>query len=77
MVVKIDLEKTYDRERWEFINTCLQDADIPDFLRRAIMSEISNSTMQILWNGIPTQKFRLARKVRQGFCCHRIFFSCA
>ncbi|KAA3472323.1 reverse transcriptase [Gossypium australe] len=30
------------------------------------MSAISSSSMQILWNSVPTQKFRSARGIRQG-----------
>ncbi|KAG8490157.1 hypothetical protein CXB51_015895 [Gossypium anomalum] len=30
------------------------------------MSAISSSSMQILWNGVPTQKFKPKRGIRQG-----------
>ncbi|KAK5842070.1 hypothetical protein PVK06_004398 [Gossypium arboreum] len=66
MTVKIDLKKAYDRVRWDFINSSIQAAIIPDYLRKIIMSTISTSTMQILWNGVPTENFQLARGVRQG-----------
>ncbi|KAK5811979.1 hypothetical protein PVK06_027373 [Gossypium arboreum] len=46
MAIKIDLEKAYDRVRWDFIDASFQAAGIPDFLRNVIMSSISNSTMQ-------------------------------
>ncbi|KAA3467445.1 reverse transcriptase [Gossypium australe] len=58
MAIKIDLEKAYDRVRWDFIDTSLQAEDIPSYPRNVIVSAISNSTMQILWNGVPTSKFR-------------------
>ncbi|KAA3472023.1 reverse transcriptase [Gossypium australe] len=66
MAIKLDLEKAYDRVSWEFINTSLTAARIPLFLRNVIMSAISSSTMQILWNGVPTQKFKPNRGIRQG-----------
>ncbi|KAK5776842.1 hypothetical protein PVK06_044807 [Gossypium arboreum] len=66
MAIKVDLEKAYDRVRWDFIDSSLQAAGIPIFLRNVIMSAISTSTMQVLWNGIPTSKFRPAKGVRQG-----------
>ncbi|KAK5775934.1 hypothetical protein PVK06_043890 [Gossypium arboreum] len=66
MAIKIDLEKTYDRVRWDFIDSSLQAVDIPNFLLNVIMSAISSSTMQVFWNGVPTPKFRPARGVRQG-----------
>ncbi|KAH1073650.1 hypothetical protein J1N35_025978 [Gossypium stocksii] len=66
MTIKIDLEKAYDRVRWDFINTSLQVADIPTFLINVIMSSISNSSMQVLWNRVPLSKFKLAKGIRQG-----------
>ncbi|KAA3481132.1 endonuclease/exonuclease/phosphatase family protein [Gossypium australe] len=47
ITVKIDLEKACDKA-----------IGISDFLKNVIISTISNSTMQMLWNGVPTQKFR-------------------
>ncbi|XP_040952745.1 uncharacterized protein [Gossypium hirsutum] len=72
MAIKIDLEKAYDRVHWDFIETSLQAVGIPLFLLNAIMSAITTSTMQVLWNGVPTQKFCPARGVRQG--CDLILF---
>ncbi|KAG8499648.1 hypothetical protein CXB51_006070 [Gossypium anomalum] len=66
MAIKLDLEKAYDRVSWEFISASLSAAGISMFLRRVIMSAISTSTMQILWNGVPTQKFKPVRGIRQG-----------
>ncbi|KAH1097249.1 hypothetical protein J1N35_014170 [Gossypium stocksii] len=65
MAVKLDLEKAYDRISWDFISISL--AGIPFFLRRVIMSAITSPSMQILWNGVPTQKFKPVRGIRQGF----------
>lgn len=66
MEVKIDLEKSYDRVSWEFIDVSLKAIGIPGFLYNIIMSVIMGSFMQILWNGIPTEKFRSARGICQG-----------
>ncbi|KAA3453866.1 reverse transcriptase [Gossypium australe] len=66
MAVKLDLEKAYDRVSWDFINASLIAAGIPLFLRNVIMSAIYSSTMQVLWNGVPTQKFKPNRGIRQG-----------
>ncbi|KAA3460916.1 Retrovirus-related Pol polyprotein LINE-1 [Gossypium australe] len=66
MGIKIDLEKAYDRVSWEFIKASLRAAGIPDYLNNVIMSSISNSTMQVMWNGVPLSKFRPVRGVRQG-----------
>lgn len=66
MAIKIDLKKAYDRVRWDSIDTSPQAVSIPNFLHNVIMSTISNSTMQVLWNGVPTQKFKLVKGVCQG-----------
>ncbi|KAK5772623.1 hypothetical protein PVK06_048916 [Gossypium arboreum] len=47
-VTKIDLEKAYDKVRWDFIDKSIQAAGIPDYLRRVIMSAITTATMQVL-----------------------------
>ncbi|KAH1097488.1 hypothetical protein J1N35_014409 [Gossypium stocksii] len=67
MAIKIDLERAYDRVYWEFIDTSFRATGIPYFLCNVIMSAISSSTMQVLWNGVPTSKFSPARGVRQGY----------
>lgn len=41
------------------------------------MSIITNLTMQVLWNGVPTKKFRPIRGVRQGCPHHPICSSYA
>ncbi|KAH1057051.1 hypothetical protein J1N35_035116 [Gossypium stocksii] len=66
MAIKIDLEKAYDRVRWDFVEASLNAASIPFFLVKVIMNAISSSSMQVLWNGVPTQKFRPVRGIRQG-----------
>ncbi|KAA3473450.1 LINE-1 reverse transcriptase isogeny [Gossypium australe] len=66
MAVKLDLEKAYNRVSWDFINVLLTAVGILLFLCNVIMTAISSSTMQVLWNGVPTQKFKLNRGIRQG-----------
>lgn len=66
MAIKIDLEKAYDWVRWDFIDASLWAAGIPTFFHNVIVSAISTSTMQVLWNGVPMPKFRLAKGIRQG-----------
>ncbi|KAH1039539.1 hypothetical protein J1N35_041282 [Gossypium stocksii] len=66
MAIKIDLEKAYDRVRWDFVEASLIAAGIPFFLVKVIRNVISSSSMQVLWNGVPPQKFRLVRGIRQG-----------
>ncbi|KAA3460126.1 reverse transcriptase [Gossypium australe] len=66
MAIKLDLEKAYDRISWEFIHVSLVAAGIPESLRKVIMNAISSSTMQILWNGVPSRPFKPVRGIRQG-----------
>lgn len=66
MAIKIDLEKAYDRVRWEFIDASLKAAGIPDFLWNVIMFAITSSSMQVLWNGILIKKFCPVRGIHQG-----------
>lgn len=55
---KIDMEKAYDGLRWEFIEDTLIDAKLPTSLVRLIMECVTTSSMQILWNGGFTDKFK-------------------
>lgn len=66
MAVKIDLKKVYDQVRWDFIDASLQVAGIPDNLRKVIVFDISTFTMQVMWNGVLTLKFKPVRGIRQG-----------
>lgn len=38
MIVKVDLEKAYDRLSWKFIEDTLQDAGLPQLLIQIIIS---------------------------------------
>ncbi|KAA3460795.1 reverse transcriptase [Gossypium australe] len=66
MAIKLDLEKAYDRVSWRFIEVSLEAAGVPEKIRKVIMNAISSSTMQILWNGVPSRSFKLIRGIRQG-----------
>ena len=66
MVIKLDLAKAYDRLRWGFIHDTLIDVGMPENLRKVIMDSITTVSMQVLWNGRPTESFKPMRGVRQG-----------
>ena len=66
MVIKLDLAKAYDRLRWGFIHDTLIDVGLPENLRTVIMDSITTVSMQVLWNGRPTESFKPTRGVRQG-----------
>ncbi|KAA3460139.1 reverse transcriptase [Gossypium australe] len=66
MAIKLDLEKAYDRISWKFIEVSMKAAGVPEKIRKVIMGAISSSTMQILWNGVPSRVFKPVRGIRQG-----------
>lgn len=66
MAIKLNLEKAYDRVSWGFIGASLVATGIPKFLRKVIMTTIYSSSIQVIWNGVLTQKFKLAQEIRQG-----------
>lgn len=66
MAIKINIEKAYDRLRWDFIKDTLDDAKIPYKVARLIMNFVTSSSMQILWNGGFTYVFVQSKGVRQG-----------
>lgn len=52
MAIKIDLEKAYDRIKWEFTrDNPLVDIGFPDSMVNLIWHCISPPSMKILWNG--------------------------
>ena len=66
MAIKLDLEKAYDRMRWEFIQDTLSKMRLPASLIDVIMHCISSSSLNVLWNGAPTELFKPTRGNRQG-----------
>ncbi|KAE8691775.1 hypothetical protein F3Y22_tig00110879pilonHSYRG00019 [Hibiscus syriacus] len=66
MAIKVDLEKAFDRLRWDFIQDSLTDAGFPVSTIRVIMHCISLASMQIQWNGEYTPDFKPQWGIRQG-----------
>ena len=66
MVIKLDLEKAYDRMRWEFIQDTLLQMRLPSQLIAVIMHCVSSCSLNILWNGEPSGAFQPTRGLRQG-----------
>lgn len=74
MAMLIDLQKAYDRLRWEFLQDSLVDAGFPPGISQAILNCISSSTMQVVFHGEPTQLFTFSRGIRQGLTYLTFFF---
>ena len=57
MIVKIDLEKAYDRLEWSFIKMVLEHFGLPENIVKLIMSCVSLTTTSILINGSKMDSF--------------------
>lgn len=66
MIVKLDLEKAYDRLEWTFIMDTLDCLGLPGDVKQLILYCLSSASLSINWNGSPTNPFRSSRGVRQG-----------
>ena len=64
--LKVDLEKAFDRLRWDFVHDTLSDIDLPPPMINVIMQCISTASMQVLWHGKATPVFLPHRGIRQG-----------
>lgn len=66
LTIKVDLEKAYDRLRWNFIHANVLDAGMPPAFISLVMKCISSVSMQVLFNGQASEAFEPSRGVRQG-----------
>ncbi|KAG8372576.1 hypothetical protein BUALT_Bualt12G0080400 [Buddleja alternifolia] len=66
MVIKLDLEKAYDKVNWEFLEQTLDFFGFPPNLVRLIMFCVTNSKPRVLWNGEPLTPFVPSCGLRQG-----------
>lgn len=58
MVIKIDLEKTYDHLEWSFVKMVLEHFGFPQEMINLIMSCISTTTTALLFNGSKLEAFQ-------------------
>lgn len=58
MIVKIDLEKTYDRMDWEFLEEILREVDFTIRLVQVILNCIKSTHILVIWNGERLQEFQ-------------------
>lgn len=66
MMIKLDLEKAYNRMEWGFLRDTLYDAGLPDNLLHIIMDCIKGGSYKLLWNGEVTDQIFPTRGLRQG-----------
>lgn len=66
MLLKLDLEKAFDKLEWSFIHYSLSSLNFPPTFINLIMSCITTSNISVLINGNPTEYFQPTRGIRQG-----------
>lgn len=50
MIIKIDLEKAYDRLEWSFVKETIYDVGLPRRMVKEIFRCISSGSFKLLWN---------------------------
>ena len=76
MVIKIDLEKAYDRLEWSFVNMVLDHFGFPQEMINLIMSCISTTTTALLFNGSKLEAFQPHVGLDKVIPFHHICFCC-
>ncbi|KAG8370662.1 hypothetical protein BUALT_Bualt13G0006600 [Buddleja alternifolia] len=66
MIIKLDLEKAYDKVRWDFLAQTLRFFLIPESLIRLIMNCVESANLHFLWNGEPLDPIAPSCGLRQG-----------
>ncbi|KAA3471247.1 reverse transcriptase [Gossypium australe] len=58
MILKIDLEKAYNRINWDFLHWVLMDLGLPSSLISLIMICATSTEMNVIWNGEKMKYFK-------------------
>ncbi|WJX45725.1 hypothetical protein P8452_32586 [Trifolium repens] len=66
MVLKLDLEKAYDRIEWSFILKSIELLNIPENIISLIKNCMMSTSMNINWNGTHTNSFSASKGIHQG-----------
>lgn len=66
MLLKLDLEKAYDRIRWDLFEDSLRAPGFDDRWVGWILQCVMDPSMTILWNIEKTEAFKPSRGLRQG-----------
>jgi ribonuclease HI len=65
-ILKLDLEKAYDRLEWDFIREVLVFFKFPTTVVNLVLECVSTSSFSILVNGGQMETFKPSRRIRQG-----------
>ncbi|CAA0815635.1 Unknown protein [Striga hermonthica] len=66
LVIKIDLDKAYDRVKWKYIRDSLAQMGLDSPSVTLIMECVTSVHFAILWNGRPSTEIYPSRGLRQG-----------
>ncbi|XP_019167321.1 PREDICTED: uncharacterized protein LOC109163057 [Ipomoea nil] len=66
MVMKIDLEKAYDKLSWDFIKDTVEDIGLNDTWTKRILECVSSPRLAVLVNRQKMEWFKPTRGIRQG-----------
>lgn len=66
MLLKLDLEKAYDRLEWHFINNTLRRLGVPTDLVDVIMLYVPLASFRVLWYGEAAYSFNYTKGLRRG-----------
>lgn len=66
MLIKLHLEKAYDRMEWSFVEDMLKDVALPNNLVQVIMGLIRRSCYKLLWNGEISDTIISSRGLQKG-----------
>ena len=64
MLIKIDLERVYDRLTWSFIKDTLWKAGLPNDWIRNVMHCEETVKMSLIWNGKNLEWFKQTTGIR-------------
>ena len=66
LILKLDLEKAYDRLEWSFIREVLTFFKFPPSFVDLVLECVTTSSFSILVNGGQLENFKPSRSIRQG-----------
>lgn len=66
MMIKLDLEKAYDRLSWDFLHDILRAIGLPNTWLDLMMNCTQANKLNILWNGMSSETVKPTRGNRQG-----------